>query len=170
MTVTFLVILLFKVSLTSGAIYSFVFFAQITSLSINELQVVYNHNYTQRYTLYFFECIQYIQLDNGQWTLLSTILHCANQKHHDSVYVQLLDSALRFLPCTGHHLSPQATLMLQLCEAVQTMWQEKYQRIYSGWSVCIPSAVLLPMCCNHITNTSTLKLVWYWKNSGFIQC
>jgi len=94
---------------------------------------------------------------------------------HDSVYVQLLDSALCFLPCTGHHLSAQVTLMLQLCEAVQTMWQEKYQRIYSGWSVCIPSAVLLPMCCNHITNTSTLKLVWYryWKqivqNSAFIQ-
>ena len=48
---------------------------------------------------------------------------------------------------------------------MQTKWQEKYPRIYShcGWSVCIPSAVLLPMCCCHITNSNALIFVWYWK-------
>ena len=53
-TVIFLVILLFKVSLTSGALYSFVFFAQMISLTINKFEMLVVSNKILRNALHFF--------------------------------------------------------------------------------------------------------------------
>ena len=53
-TLTFLVILLFKVSLTSGALYSFVFFVQMTSLSIDKVELLVVSNNILKHVLHLF--------------------------------------------------------------------------------------------------------------------
>jgi len=81
-TAIFLVILLFKVSLTSGALYSFVFFAQM--MSINEFEILDIFNNILKHALHFFLNVYNIfnlAMGNDHYPHFC-VVHCANQKHH----------------------------------------------------------------------------------------
>ena len=171
-TVIFLIILLFNISLTSGAVYSFVFYVQImSSITITAFGTIRIKDHITKGVVNFIQVFLGVfsfEIRSGpplEFCIVQTksIMTLFMIKYGTLAYALLL--VLGTILIMKMHSCYSCVKLCRRCGR-----RNMHKRVYSGWTVSIPCAVLLSMCYCNISYTYSLTTVWYKWNIAFTRC